>query len=158
MGQSKLAFLFVLFAVSVSWGQSMDGAGNGAASMPSPTPTPTPVSQASDDSHHASDNPLKFLRNLALDQKDIWTSPFKARVQDLNWIIPFAGVSAGLINADAELSSRIQGTSTLGKHSSTVSNAGVAFELGGSGILYLLGKYRGDDRQKETGILAVEAA
>ena len=153
MGNSKLAFLVILFA-SAMWGQSHDPASTSSA----PAPTPTPVPQVHDDSRQASDNPVKFLRNLGRDQKAIWTSPFKARVEDLNWIIPLAGVSAGLINADAELSSRIKGTSTLGKHSSTISNGGVGLALGGSGALYLLGKYRGDDRQKETGILAVEAA
>lgn len=156
MGNSRLAFLLVLFVASTTWGQSI--AGSGAASGPTPTPSPTPDPQARDDSNQASDNPLKFLRNLARDQKDIWTSPFKARVQDLNWIVPMAGVSVGLINADAEITSRIKGTSTLGKHSGTISNAGIGLALGGSGGLYLLGKIRGDDHQKETGILAIEAA
>ncbi|HEY1525682.1 MAG TPA: capsule assembly Wzi family protein [Candidatus Angelobacter sp.] len=157
MGNSKLAFLLTVFMTATVWGQSADtGSSSGAA--PTPTPAPASVPQASDDSHRASDNPVKFLRNLAHDQKDIWTSPFKARIEDLNWIVPLAGVSAGLLNADAELTSRIQGTSTLGKHSSTVSNGGVGIALGGSGVLYLMGKYRGDDHQKETGILAVEAA
>jgi Capsule assembly protein Wzi/PAP2 superfamily len=155
MGNCRLACVLVLFiTATATWGQS-----NGSApAAPSPTPTPTPVPHAVDDSHYASDNPLKFLRNLAYDQKDIWTSPFKARVQDLNWIVPLTGLSVGLINADAELSSRIKGTSTLGKHSSTISNGGVGLALGGSGALYLLGKYTGDDHKKETGILAIEAA
>jgi Capsule assembly protein Wzi/PAP2 superfamily len=155
MGNCRLACVSVLFiTATATWGQS-----NGSApTAPSPTPTPTPVPHAVDDSHYASDNPLKFLRNLAYDQKDIWTSPFKARVQDLNWIVPLTGLSVGLINADAELSSRIKGTSTLGKHSSTISNGGVGLALGGSGALYLLGKYTGDDHKKETGILAIEAA
>src|ERR1051326_8972351 len=103
-------------------------------------------------------NVLMVLRNLAHDQKDIWTSPYKARVQDLNWIIPLAGMSAGLLNADAEMSSRITGTSSLGKHSSTVSNGTVGLMLGGSGALYLVGKYTGDEHKQETGILAVESA
>ncbi|HEY5028632.1 MAG TPA: capsule assembly Wzi family protein [Candidatus Angelobacter sp.] len=155
MGNCRHVFLLaLLYTATATWAQSHDGP---AATSP-PTPAPTPVSQAVDDSHYASDNPFKFLRNLARDQKDIWTSPFKARVQDLNWIIPLAGLSAGLINADAELSSRIKGTSTLGKHSSTISNGGVGLALGGSGALYLLGKYTGDDHKKETGILAIEAA
>ncbi len=34
----------------------------------------------------------------------------------------------------------------------------LALALGGSGGLYLLGKYRHDDHKKETGILAIEAA
>ena len=155
MGNCRLALLLiVLFAATATWGQSADS----STASSKPTPTPTPVTHATDDPHPASDNPLKFLRNLGRDQKDIWTSPFKARVQDLNWIVPLTGMSAGLINADAELSSRITGTSTLGKHASTVSNGGVAFMLGGSGGLYLLGKYTGDEHKKETGILAIEAA
>jgi len=154
MGQSKLAFIFLLLIVTTaSWGQSVDG----AEGSPAPAPTPSP-SPSIDDTHYASDNPVKFLRNLARDQKDIWTSPFKAKIQDLNWILPIAGLSAGLVNADAELSSRIKGTSSLGRHASTISNGGLAAALGGSGGLYLLGKIRHDDHQKETGILSIEAA
>ncbi len=63
-----------------------------------------------------------------------------------------------MVNADAELSSRIKGTSSLGRHASTISNGGLAAALGGSGGLYLLGKIRHDDHQKETGILSIEAA
>jgi hypothetical protein len=164
MGHSKTAFILLFFAVSTAaWGQSLHGAGDeaetdGAGVASAPTPTPTPAPQAAGDSHQASDNPVKFLRNLAYDQKAIWTSPFKARIEDLNWIVPLAGLSAGLLNADAELSSRIDGTGSFSRHSGTISNGGLALALGGSGGLYLLGKYRHDDHQKETGILAIEAA
>jgi hypothetical protein len=72
-------------------------------------------------------------------------------------MVPIAGVTAGLINADAELSSRISSTGTFTKHSNTISNAGVAAMVAGTGSLYLLGKFRGDDHQQETGILAGEA-
>src|SRR5258707_14908791 len=152
MGNCRLALLIFFFVATATWGQSSDS----SAASSTPTPAPTPVAHPVEDSHYASDNPVKFLRNLAHDQKDIWTSPYKARVQDLNWIIPLAGLSAGLINADAEMSSRITGTSTLGKHASTVSNGTVGLLLGGSGALYLMGKYTGDDHKKETGILAIE--
>src|SRR5438270_6582552 len=155
MGNSKLALLLIFFVCATAWGQLAEA---GSSSSATPTPTPLSTSPADDDSRRASDNPLKFLRNVAHDQKDIWTSPYKARVQDLNWIIPLAGMSAGLMNADAELSSRITGNSTLGKHASTASNGTVGLLLGGSGALYLMGKYTGDDHKKETGILAVEAA
>ncbi|HMF92508.1 MAG TPA: capsule assembly Wzi family protein, partial [Candidatus Angelobacter sp.] len=102
--------------------------------------------------------PRVLLRNLAQDQRQIWTSPFKARIQDLNWLVPFAGLTAGLINADAEISSRVDTTGTFSKHSSTLSNGGVAAMVGGAGGLYLLGSLRSDEHQKETGILAGEAA
>jgi len=168
MGHSKTAFLLLVFVVTTAaWGQSLNGAGTdatgtdgaaGTASAAAPTPTPSPTPKVVDDSRQASDNPVKFLRNLAYDQKVIWTSPFKARIEDLNWIVPLVGVSAGLINADAELSSRITGTDTFSRHSSTISNAGLGLALGGSGGLYLLGKFKHNDRQEETGILAIEAA
>jgi hypothetical protein len=169
MGHSKPVFLVLLFVVATAaWGQSFNGGETtngktgsgpvGAEATSGAAPTPTPAPPVVNDSHQASDNPVKFLRNLARDQKDIWTSPFKAKIEDLNWIVPLVGVSAGLLNADAELSSRIQGTGTFSKHSSTISNGGLAAALGGSGGLYLLGKFRHDDHQKETGILAIEAA
>ena len=156
MGNCRSALLVVIFsAVTATWGHASDNSAGAAA----PTPTPTPVAaRNADDSHPASDNPVKFLRNLGRDQKDIWTSPFKARIQDLNWIVPLTGVSLGLINADAELSSRITGTSSLGKHASTVSNGGLGLLFGASGVFYLVGKHTGDEHKTETGILAVEAA
>lgn len=114
--------------------------------------------QQTDNPHPASLSPPTFLRNLAEDQKDIWTSPFKARIEDLNWLLPVAGLTAGLISADSELSSRLSTTGRLAKHSSTLSNAGLATAVGGAGGLYLLGLWHGDDHQKETGILSGEAA
>lgn len=154
MRQGKLAFILLLFAATTaSWGQATDGTQNSA-----PSPTPTPDSSAGGDTHYASANPVEFMRNLGRDQKNIWTSPFKVKIQDLNWIVPTVGLTAGLINADAELSSRINPTNTFAKHGSTISNAGLGIALGGSGGLYLLGKIRSDDHQKETGILAIQAA
>src|SRR5215472_15405827 len=151
--QKKSALLF--FVVSLScWGQSFN-----SDSGLDPRPTPPPVFSTGEDARLlASDNPGKFLHNLAVDQRAIWTSPFKVRIQDLNWLVPMAGLSAGLINADAEMSSRINPTNTFPKHASTISNAGAALAVGGSGALYLLGKMRSDQHQQETGILAVEAA
>lgn len=155
MGNCRLAFVLVLLvSVNASWGQSAAG----PVASPTPTSTPAPAPHVVEASHYASDNPLKFLVNLGRDQKDIWTSPFKARVEDLNWIIPLAGVTAGLINADAQLESHVSGTNSFGRHASTISNGGVGLLLGGSGALYLMGKFTGNDHKKETGILTVEAA
>jgi hypothetical protein len=102
--------------------------------------------------------PGPFIRNLAFDQKAIWTSPFRARVRDLNWIVPMVGLTAGLINADQELLSRIDPTGTLARHGSTLSNAGLAVAVAGGAGLYLMGKVQDDDHKRETGILAGEAA
>lgn len=110
-----------------------------------------------EDGSGASAAPAQLMRNLAQDQKAIWISPFKAKIEDLNWLVPMAGITAGLISADAELSSRISTTNAFARHAGTISNAGFAAALAGSGGLYFLGRLHGDDHQRETGILTLEA-
>ena len=102
-------------------------------------------------------NPLVFMKNIGRDQRDIWTAPFRARVEDLKWIVPMVGLTAGAISADSELSSRVNQNGTIGKRAGTISNGGLAAALGGAGGLYLMGKWRSNDHQKETGLLAAEA-
>ncbi|HEY6348056.1 MAG TPA: capsule assembly Wzi family protein [Candidatus Angelobacter sp.] len=114
--------------------------------------------QTVDDPHPASLAPSVFVTNLAQDQKALWSSPFKARIEDLNWLVPVAGLTAGLINADSELSSRLSATGRLAKRSSTLSDAGLAVAVGGGGGIYLWGRWHSDDHQRETGILSGEAA
>jgi hypothetical protein len=151
---------FVLMFVWCTIAFASAGLAQTAESRKEPGSVPARSEKSAEDekSHHASAAPGPLLRNLVDDQKNIWTSPFKARVEDLNWLAPAVGLTAGLINADSELSSRISTTGTFTKHSGTVSNAGVALMVGGAGSLYLVGKLRSDDHQQETGILAGEAA
>ncbi|HEY6249856.1 MAG TPA: capsule assembly Wzi family protein, partial [Candidatus Angelobacter sp.] len=78
--------------------------------------------------------------------------------EDLSWLVPIAGLTAGLINADSELSSRLSFTGRLAKRSSTFSNVGLAIVVGGGGGIYLWGRWHSDDHQRETGILSGEAA
>jgi hypothetical protein len=103
-------------------------------------------------------SPPVFLRNLAQDQKALWSSPFKARIEDMNWLAPMIGLTAGMISADKELSRRLSSTGRLAKDSTRLSNAGLATAVGGSAGIYLLGRWHSDDRQQETGILSGEAA
>ncbi|HWZ42677.1 MAG TPA: capsule assembly Wzi family protein [Candidatus Saccharimonadales bacterium] len=148
----KLGILVVFFCLVASCWSQTDGGG-----APASTP-PAPSRPGRSDADAASLAPTRLLRNLAVDQKDIWTSPFHARIRDLNWLAPAIGLSAGLINADQELSSRLSTTGSGFRHAGTVSNGGVAALVAGGGGLYLLGKIQGDDHKQETGILAGEAA
>jgi len=132
--------------------------GQNVPSQEEKAPNPVQTKQPDDNSTEASAAPRALLKNLARDQKAIWTSPFKARIQDLNWLVPVAGLTLGTINADAEISSRINQNGTLGKRSGTISNAGVVAIVGVPSALYLMGKIRSDDHQREAGILAGEAA
>jgi membrane-associated phospholipid phosphatase len=69
-----------------------------------------------------------------------------------------AGLTAGLISADSDISSGISTTSALAKHSNTFANTGAALLVAGGGGLYFIGRWKGDDHAKEAGILAGEAA
>src|SRR5258708_24245643 len=111
-----------------------------------------------DASDAASIVPSRLLRNIVIDQRDIWTAPFHARIHDLNWIVPAVGLTARLVNADAELSSRLSTTGTVYKRSSTIANGGLAALVGIGGGLDLLGRAPAQGHTKGTGVLAGEAA
>jgi membrane-associated phospholipid phosphatase len=149
-------FLFLTLGFStVSTGQTAEPPHAQENSPPvAPLRKPPPEE---DNRQPAAVAPGRFLRNLASDEKSLWSSPFKVRIEDLSWLVPAAGLTAGMINADAELSSRTSSLGVLARHSGTISNAGVALAVGGTGSLYFLGKLKNDEHQQETGILAGEA-
>src|SRR5689334_6480302 len=93
-------FLFAVLIVILSLAAGVLGQTtqepNGPPSKQKPSQQPPP-DRDPDNPYPASDVPSKLLINLAIDQKDIWTSPFRARVQDLNWILPVSGLTAGFI-------------------------------------------------------------
>jgi hypothetical protein len=43
---------------------------------------------------------LSFLRNMAMDQRTIWTSPFHLRLGDATWLLPLAEATGGLFLTD----------------------------------------------------------
>jgi hypothetical protein len=156
-----IALLLSVLCPQSSYSQSADPLNrldSPAAQQTTSPPPNQPANTSTESKYPASAEPAQLMKNLAYDQKTIWTSPFKAKIEDLNWIVPVIGFTAGMMNADSELSSRIDTTGTLSKHGGTISNAGVAAAIAGGGGLYLLGKIRDDDHQRETGIVAGEAA
>jgi membrane-associated phospholipid phosphatase len=98
-----------------------------------------------------------LLKNIALDQKAIWTSPARWRLQDTEWILPFAAVATASIAADSHISTALTRSAALSRRSNTFSNYGVAALGGAAGGLYLLGRMTGDNQKSEAGILAGEA-
>lgn len=104
----------------------------------------------------ASESPVPLFKNLLLDQKDVWTSPFRMKPADLEWAVPFAGITTGLIMTDRTASHE----STRWSHvnaSKTFSDAGLAFAGASTAGIYLLGRASGDPLKRETGILGGEA-
>ena len=101
---------------------------------------------------------LDLVQNLASDQKTIWTSPSRLRLADADWLLPF-GVATGILFAtDTEFSKHLSNSPSLLNHSSSFSNYGVASLAAASGGLYVLGRFTHDERKRETGLLAAEAA
>src|SRR5216684_5798944 len=100
LGRTRLIALLVCMSTAAyAWGQSTD-------SRQQKTPPPQErkgfSAKKKPDPQSTSLSPHNLLKNFAQDQKDIWSSPFKLRIRDLNWLVPSAGVTAGLIASDSE--------------------------------------------------------
>ena len=50
-----------------------------------PTSAPTPTASPSPTPQYSTGN---FFKDIARDQKAIWTSPFHAKKGDLKWVVP----------------------------------------------------------------------
>ena len=112
----------------------------------SPTPTPTPRPKTN------------FFKDIAHDQKAIWTSPFHISRGDWKWLGPFLGGTAALIATDKETSSWVRPGGSLPGISRGVSWNGGIYAAGGvSGGMYLIGRWTHNDKLRETGRLASEA-
>jgi membrane-associated phospholipid phosphatase len=101
---------------------------------------------------------FEHFEDFAQDQRQIWTSPSRARFSDSTWLVPLAGVTAGLFATDRQYSASLsQNPSTL-RHYRTVSNFGVASLVGAGAGLYLFSFPMHNEHWRETGVLAGEAA
>jgi Capsule assembly protein Wzi/PAP2 superfamily len=102
-------------------------------------------------------------KNLLSDQKTIWTSPLhlhalpiQSNNKDRNWLVPIGVSALGLMAADGGLM-RHFGSSPVA-HTSAFSNYGLAALAAGSASLYLRGATNSNDHDRESGLLAGEAA
>jgi membrane-associated phospholipid phosphatase len=98
------------------------------------------------------------IKDFVDDQKQIWTSPARVRLSDANWLVPLGGITAGLFVTDRQYSASINQNPTTLKHYKSVSNYGIAGLIGGGAGLYLLSFPTHNERWRETGFLAGEAA
>jgi Capsule assembly protein Wzi/PAP2 superfamily len=100
----------------------------------------------------------QLLKNIAKDQENIWSSPAHLRFSDTEWLVPLAGITAGLIETDADFSRHLSNSPGLKNNSSTFSNVGLGALVGAGAGLYFLGHFTHDDHKREAGLLAGEAA
>ena len=101
---------------------------------------------------------ISFLKNLLADQKAIWTSPRHLRWADGSWLFPLAAVTAGFFATDRAVPPALSKNPTKLNEYVKISDYGLYSLIGVGGGLYLWSKISHDDHQRETGLLAGEAA
>jgi hypothetical protein len=97
-------------------------------------------------------------KNFLFDQEQIWTSPAKLGLVDTEWLVPMAGLTAGLIVTDRDFSGHLSHNPQTLRHYNTLSNAGLAGMLGAAGGMALWSVHSHNSHWRETGLLASEAA
>src|SRR5258706_3287475 len=101
---------------------------------------------------------IPLLKNLVSDQKAIWTSPFHLRWADGSWLFPLAAATGGFLATDRAVPPALSTDPKKVNRYTSFSNYGVYSMVGAAGGLYVWSKISHDDHQRETGILAGEAA
>ena len=101
---------------------------------------------------------LKSLpRNLFLDQKSFWSTPFHMNEREWEWTVPLGFAGAALLASDTAIEKHVPTSPTTVSHAVTASNAGLAaFASVGAGM-FLWGHLSDDDDRRETGLLSGEA-
>jgi len=97
-------------------------------------------------------------KEFLLDQEQIWTSPARLQLSDVQWLVPVSGITAGLFVTDTAYSKSLSHNPATTSHYTTVSNAGIGALIGGAGGMWLLGHVKHNEHWSETGFLAGEAA
>ncbi|HYL99900.1 MAG TPA: phosphatase PAP2 family protein, partial [Blastocatellia bacterium] len=103
-----------------------------------------------------------FFKNVLRDQRAIWTSPFHIHRDQAYWLLPFAGVTAALLASDsatAEDGGEFAASGSHQKISDRISSFGTIYVPAAVvGSLYLVGRITGNNKARETAVLAAEAA
>jgi hypothetical protein len=100
----------------------------------------------------------KLFLNIALDQKEIFTSPFHVnRHNALEWLIPMS-VTGGLIAADTHIADAFENSHGQVQWGGRISNIGAAYTLipivAGS---YVYGAWKDSAKAREIGVLGTES-
>lgn len=116
-----------------------------------------PISQPP--AHHVPT--LKGLpRDILSDQEFVWLRPFRLERKDVPWAAGIIGTTAGLIAIDRRVVQNLAESSPGSgfAFSRRVGQAGGLLpQLGVCSTFYLLGRWRGDERSRATGLLSMQA-
>jgi membrane-associated phospholipid phosphatase len=102
--------------------------------------------------------PFRRMPRFVLhDQAAVWTSPIHTARRDLKWWLIFGGATGALIATDRRTADQLPNSKTQVSISNWSSRAGSAYTLIPlSAGFYFIGTKRGDERFRETGMIAFE--
>lgn len=131
---------------------------------PQPPATPPAPADSRDQILYSSETerfwPLtkKLIRNTALDQKEIWTSPFHMKRGEAKWWLIFGGATAALIATDKRTSRELPNTADQTSISRAFSQTGAVYTLYPIAAgFYFLGNLADSPKSREVGALGAEA-
>jgi len=134
--------------------------GSSSSSAQSPTPLMDFRDRVfyPDDTERVKPLARKLVGNILLDQKEIWTSPFRMHASDAKWWIGFAAITAALIATDHSTSTLLENSKGQVTWGNNLSNIGTAYTLAPliAGF-YTFGVLRDDPKARETAVLGGEA-
>ena len=107
-----------------------------------------------------SENPPRIVtatNSLFEEQKEIWTSPFRLRVADMEWLLPAAGLATASFATDRSLSRSLSSQPASLSRFNRVRSGSLAGLGAASAGMYLWSLRTRDRHQRETGLLASEA-
>ena len=104
------------------------------------------------------DSAKGFVKDVLLDQKQIWTSPFRRRRQNAKWWVIFGATTGVLLATDRRGAQQLPNTNDQLRVSRHVSHLGAVYSLAPiAGGLYWGGVLSGQPKLRETGFLGAEA-
>jgi membrane-associated phospholipid phosphatase len=125
---------------------------------------PNPLTDSRDRIYYPGDTerakPLatKLLGNILLDQKEIWTSPFRMHKGDSKWWIGFGAATAALVATDHRTSRLFENSPSQITWGNRFSQTGAAYTLVPVvAAFYGVGVLTDNAQARETGVLGTEA-
>ena len=99
-----------------------------------------------------------LVKDIAGDQKRIWTSFTHVRLVDADWLVPLGAATGIMLATDTDFSKHLSSSPSRISNSNNLANYGLGSLVAVGGGMYLWGHITHDDHKRETGLLAGEAA